>query len=181
MSARSKVTREERELFRHTVGTVVPVQQKTVNLPPRRPKPVPRQTEADEQAVLDELAAGDYEPAFLLETGDEIQFRRDGIQMQTMRKLRRGQFSIQAELDLHGMSAAAARQALTVFLAQSRQKQLRCVRIVHGKGRGSRDGRPVLKQKLQVWLRQCNDIMAYCSTRPEHGGTGAVYVLLRKR
>lgn len=175
-----EIEREDSELFRQAVGEVRPVRQESVPAFRRRPRPVPAQTRSDEQAVMTALALGDFEPEGV-ETGEEIHFKRDGIQDRVFQKLRRGQFSIEAELDLHGMTITAAKEALSRFLANVRWKRQSCVRIIHGKGRGSRGGKPVLKLKLQAWLRQRNDVLAYCSARPKDGGTGAAYVLIKRQ
>jgi DNA-nicking Smr family endonuclease len=175
-----EVDTEDSELFRQAVGKVLPVRQDSVPAYRRRPRPVPAQTRSDEQAVMTALARGEFEHDGA-QTGEEIQFKRDGIQERVFQKLRRGQFSIEAELDLHGLTIAAAKDALSLFLADVMRKRQSCVRIIHGKGRGSRDGKPVLKLKLQSWLRQRNDVLAYSSARPRDGGTGAVYVLIKKQ
>ncbi len=143
------------------------------------PPPIPRQTRADEEQVLIDLLSDLFEPADL-DTGEELAYMRPGLQHRVFRKLRRGQYSLQGELDLHGMNAVTARAAVAEFLAHCRRHDLRCVRIIHGKGRRSRNKGPVLKVKLEHWLRQRDDVLAYCSARPVDGGTGAVYVLLKQ-
>jgi DNA-nicking Smr family endonuclease len=180
MAESQEIAPEDRELFRQSVGEVVPVKQDRVPSPLSRPAPVPAKTHADEQAVMTALALGDFEPEEL-HSGDTIQFKRPGVQERVFQKLRRGQFSIEAELDLHGMTLDAARQALAQFLATARGERQRCVRIIHGKGRGSPDGRPIIKIRLQGWLQQRNEVLAYCSARARDGGTGAVYALIKKR
>ena len=113
-------------------------------------------------------------------TGDEaLSFQRAGVRIQTMRRLRRGLYPVENELDLHGLSQAAARQQLADFLAQSRDAGCRCVRIVHGKGYRSGARGPVLKAAVNLWLRRHLDVMAFVSARAIDGGSGAVYVLLR--
>ena len=179
MTESAGINQEDSDLFRQEVGDVRPIRQDTVLAPRRRPPPLPVQTRRDEQAVMTSLALGDFEPADI-ETGEEIQFRRDGLQGRVFQKLRRGQFSLDAELDLHGMTITDARTALSRFLAQVMGARRTCVRIIHGKGRGSRDGKPVLKLKLQTWLRQRDEVLAYCSARHRDGGSGAVYVLLKR-
>jgi DNA-nicking Smr family endonuclease len=124
-----------------------------------------------ESLVLD---AADLE----IETGDELAWRRPGVSESTFRRLRKGQIARLAELDLHGMTQAEARLALIEFLAESRGLGLLCVRIVHGKGRGSGDRGPVLKAAVNRWLRRTGTVRAFCSARRPDGGTGAVYVLL---
>lgn len=179
MSDDRKNSDEDAELFRRTVGAVRPVE--WTGTEPRRPrrKPVPAQTIAEEQAVLEEMISGELDPDDL-ETGDELLWRAPGLQERQFRRLRRGQFTIETQIDLHGMKADEARDAVVAFLNDARSTGKRCVLIIHGKGLGSRHGKPVIKTKLQRWLRQRKDILAFCSARPVDGGTGAVYVLLSK-
>ena len=125
-----------------------------------------------------EMLSGDFELSEL-ETGDELWFARPGLQHQVLRKLRRGRTSVGAELDLHGMIVAEAHQAVDGFIRRVREANIRCVRIIHGKGNGSLHQRPILKGKVDVWLRRRDEVLAFASARPEDGGTGAVYVLLK--
>ena len=125
------------------------------------------------------MLCGTYEPSEI-ETGDELLFIRPGIQKQILRKLRRGQFSVEKELDLHGMTIDVARQALSRFLAKCTIQHHRCIRIIHGKGHGSKEKQPILKVKLNYWLQQRDEVLAFCSARPVDGGTGAVYILLKR-
>lgn len=179
MSDSSEIPSEDIDLFRKAVGAVAPIKQDRFHTVSRKPKPIPVQRQVDEQAVMAELASVAYHPD-TIETGDGLQFKRAGLQNRQFQKLRKGQFRVEAELDLHGMTIALAQEALSHFLGGMRSKGRSCVRIIHGKGRGSKDGRPVLKVKLQRWLQQRDDVLAYCSARPADGGTGAVYVLLKK-
>jgi len=144
----------------------------------RRVRAVPQQRLLDDAAVVQEMFSDGLDPADL-ETGDELLFVRGGLQHNVLRKLRRGQYSIGAELDLHGFTAADARQALALFLHACRERRVRCVRIIHGKGNGSLHRLPVLKGKVNHWLQQRDEVLAFCSARPMDGGTGAVYVLLK--
>ena len=170
---------KDRELFRQTVGAVKPLRCDRVDPIPIHPAPIPRFSEADEQQVLVDMISDYFEPADL-ETGEELYYRREGVQQAVLRKLRRGHFQVGAALDLHGMSVAAAKQALTIFLHDVRREDISCVRIIHGKGKGSRHRGPILKQKVNHWLRQRDEVLAFCSARATDGGTGAVYVLLRR-
>lgn len=136
--------------------------------------PRPLQLEADERAVLAEMMEGP-----LTDVGDELSYRAPGVQDTVFRRLRRGVYRVGLELDLHGMRAAEARLAIVDFLAECRRRDVRCARIIHGKGLRSKGEGPVLKQRLDGWLRRRDDVLAFSSARPEHGGTGAVYVLLR--
>ncbi len=171
---------DEIALFRAHVGGVRQLQQLRAEPRLRRPAPVPRQTLADERQVLADMFSDEFHPAEH-ETGEELLFARPGLQHKLLRKLRRGQYRVNAELDLHGMTIQVARQALAEFLHQCRQTDRRCVRIIHGKGNGSRNRGPVLKTMVNRWLRQRDEILAFCSTPPHDGGTGAVYVLLKRQ
>jgi len=143
----------------------------------RKPRPRAAFRRADALAVLEEsitLTAADLE----VESGDELSFRRPGVSDGVLRKLRRGQYRLEAEIDLHGMTLAEAKQGLRDFLAEAIFRGLRCVRIVHGKGLRSGHRGPVLKNGVNVVLRRTDAVVAFCSARQVDGGTGAAYVLL---
>lgn len=179
MRSKTKISPEDVALFRHAVKRVVPLQQDQITPVPRRPSPHPQQKYLDEQQVLRDMLS-DGPDTSAIETGEELLFHRKGLQHGLLRKLRRGQFSVGAELDLHGLTVVEARDALGPFLAACRLSNARCVRIIHGKGYGSRRKQPVLKGKVNQWLQQRDEVLAFCSARPVDGGTGAVYVLLKK-
>ena len=157
------------------VGEVQPVKQDYAEL--RSPKPSPRakQQEADDKQVLVDMLSDHHAH---LATGDELSYHQDGIQKSVLRKLRRGQYRIEAEVDLHGYNSDGARKALIHFIAYAKDQHYRCIRIIHGKGHNYARG-PVLKPLVNSWLRQKSEILAFCSARPQDGGTGAVYVLLK--
>lgn len=169
---------DPKELFRAHVGKTRPVKQDRIAPHRTRRKPIPEQSLADAHAVMKSLLSDEYEPADV-ETGEELLFSRPGMQHGVMRKLRRGQYAIEAELDLHGLKVPEAREMLDAFLDDTRARGKRCVRIIHGKGRNSEGRLPVLKGKVNAWLRRKDEILAFCSARPNDGGTGAVYVLLK--
>ena len=178
--ATNKRSKDDAKLFRAHVGDARPVAQDRVA--PYRPKrkPIPVQSRRDAAAVMQSLLSDDYEPADV-ETGEELLYARPGLQHMVLRALRRGQYAIEAELDLHGRTVPQAREALDRFLRDARAQGKRCVRIVHGKGNSSEGKMPVLKGKVNVWLRQKDEVMAFCSATPRDGGTGAVYALLKRR
>jgi len=122
---------------------------------------------------------GDVAAGSAVTGGGVLSFQRAGVRTQVVRRLRRGLIPIEDELDLHGLSQAAARDRLAEFLANSRYAGMRCVRIIHGKGYRSGARGPVLKMAVDLWLRRHLDVMAFTSARAIDGGTGAVYVLLR--
>ncbi len=147
----------------------------------RRPKAAPRARfrEADEREALAESLAPAPDSVEHL-SGDQVEFRRDQITVRTLRKLRRGAFRLDDELDLHGLTRAEAKPALREFLNGAAACGHRVVRIVHGKGRGSGPRGPVLKHAVAAWLARSDSVLAYVSARAADGGTGALYVLLRR-
>jgi len=115
-----------------------------------------------------------------VQSGEVLRFLRSGLQTTVLQKLRRGQFPVEATLDLHGMSTTEANEQLYRFMQISQALGRQAVRIVHGKGLGSDGQQPVLKAKVNQWLREFPVVLAFCSSNPREGGTGAVDVLLRK-
>jgi len=173
-------SQEELNLFRQEVGDAIALPPHNRAEPHRaRIKPLPLQRLKDEkQALLDSLA----DPWDILdqgETGEELFFSRPGVPAAALRKLKRGGWVITAELDLHGLRSDEARITLAGFLLHCARNDLRCVRIIHGKGLRSRNREPVLKHKLRHWLMQREDVLAFCQARPADGGSGAVIVLLK--
>lgn len=167
-------------LFRKLMSTVRPLKQDKVS-PYKKPrKPIAHKSREDDDAVMDCLLSDDYEPEYDTESGEELFFARPGLQRTVLRKLRRGQFVVEAELDLHRNKVPEAREKISVFISNARQKGQRCVRIIHGKGLSTKDKLPVLKGKVNSWLRQKEEVLAFCSALPRDGGTGAVYVLLKR-
>ena len=178
MSTWKKPSPEDVELFRRTVGAVRKVRHNGSAATGKRPPP-PRRIRQDStarsstDAFSDAFDAGEVTPeAYLF-------FSRGGVQQRQLQRLRRGQMPTGAELDMHGMTTATARAALLGFIAHCRDRRIRTIRIIHGKGYGSGSAAPVLKNRLNSWLRQHHDVLAFCSTPAGHGGTGALYVLLR--
>lgn len=170
---------EDIALFRDAVGDARPVRIDRVEPPRRPPPPAARFRRADDEAVLAEsLTHGTADQERL--SGEQLRFRRPGLSARAMQKLARGGYRVEAETDLHGLTAAEAKRVLAEFLAESRALGHCCVRVIHGKGKRSGHRGPVLKQSVDGWLRQWDGVLAFASARPEHGGTGAVYVLLRR-
>jgi len=165
-------------LFRDATRDVKPFPAAPVRGSRPKPKPAARFTKADRQAVLRE-SLGPVDPA-ILESGDEISFRRSGVPETLLRKLRRGYFKVDAEIDLHGLTSPQARHALGDLIAREIVRGSRCIRVIHGKGLGSGPRGPVLKNVVNVALRRMEVVVAFGSARPLDGGNGAVYVLLGK-
>jgi DNA-nicking Smr family endonuclease len=149
-------------------------------LPARPPAdPQPRMRERDEQLALAQSMSDEIDIESLLETDENLSYRRDGVGVDVVRRLRRGQWTVQAQIDLHGKRVDEARAALVEFLADSQRRGRRCLRIIHGKGLGSIAREPVLKGKVLRWLVQRDEVLAFCQARPNDGGAGALLVLLR--
>jgi DNA-nicking Smr family endonuclease len=166
----------EQTLFRDECQDVHPLRQDHIDPWRRRRPPRLLGFEAPERAAERERDL--YSPSEI-KTGDELSFRRPGIQDRLFQELRRGHLEVQSELDLHGLTTRHARDILEQFLRHCRQHDIRCVRIIHGKGFGSEGQQPVLKQFVDRWLRQREEVLAFCSATSRDGGTGAAYLLLR--
>ena len=167
------------DLFLAAVKNARPLNTNRIHHEPSKPKPIPQQFIRDEkQALRDSLSDG-YIPAYELESGEELLYLREGQSPSVLSKLRRGHWVIQANLDLHGLISDEARIQVGEFLAGCKKRGIRCVRIVHGKGLGSRNREPILKHKVRNWLMQKDEVIAYAQARATDGGSGAVIVLLK--
>lgn len=142
--------------------------------------PRPRQRERDEQAVMREALSDDFDVESLLDTDEHLSWRRPGLGPDVVRRLRRGVWTVQAEIDLHGLRLNEARAALADFLREAHRRGLRCLRVVHGKGLGSPGKAPVIKPRALGWLMQKQEVLAFVQAPPAQGGAGAVLVLLRQ-
>jgi DNA-nicking Smr family endonuclease len=178
IEVKPKPEEDETALFREATRGVKPLTH-AVRVARDAPKPSARArfARADRQAVLEEIPDGAPD-APELDAADESRFARAGVAATTLRKLRRGQYRVQAELDLHGLTEAQAKVQLRDFLNAALQRDARCLRIVHGKGLRSGAKGPVLRALVNRVLRQSAPVLAFASARPVDGGTGAVYVLL---
>jgi len=183
MTDKDNISEADKQLFRSTIGSVKPVKNDRVtSTPPRRRKRLKESIKLQtihHTAVFSDI----YQPSsaeMTINATDSLFFTRTGLQHKTIRRLKRGQYRPEDNLDLHGMTVELAREILTAFLAESRERQLRCVSIVHGKGYRSGKTAPVLKNMVNNWLQQHDGVVAFCSALPTDGGTGAVYVLLKR-
>ncbi|MEN3366203.1 MAG: hypothetical protein V7606_3477 [Burkholderiales bacterium] len=177
---REQQSRVDADLFRRSIGEVAPLtppQRASSSAPP--PPPIPRQRMADEQSALQESLSDEFNVDTLLDTDEALSFARTGVGPDIVRRLRRGHWVIQSQLDLHGMRRDEAREALGEFLRNAVKRGQRCVRIIHGKGLGSINREPVLKSKVRSWLVQKDEVIAFCQARAVDGGAGALVVLLK--
>ena len=178
-AAAEKKRAAEQDLFSRAIGATQPLRRRpAVPLAPEPPAPLPVQKQLDEQRVLRESLSDEFDVTTLLDADDAMSFRRPGIHTNVTRKLRAGEWSIQREIDLHGMRSDEAREALGEFIREAGKLGVRCVRVVHGKGLGSPGRQPVLKAKVQRWLIQKSETLAFVQAKPAEGGAGALVVLL---
>ena len=168
---------EDPGLFRRVMADTRPIKSAPRASVPRRVRARARFRREDEREVLRESLDSDLHYTEIM-SGESLRFHRPSVSRRTFRKLGRGGYSVQSELDLHGMTAAEAGDALRAFINDCCLRGLACVRIVHGKGLGSGERGPILKRKVDSMLRRWDQVLAFVSTRQVDGGTGAVYVLL---
>lgn len=179
LEAEKKKREAEQQLFARAVGAVSPLPDRKQGRLARAPaQPVPRQFQQDEAAALRDSLSDEFDVSTLLDTDEALSFRRPGVGPDITRKLRKGDWTIQREIDLHGLRSDEARVALAEFIREAHRQGLRCVRVVHGKGLGSPGKTPVLKNKVHSWLVQKQQVMAFVQAKPAEGGAGALVVLL---
>jgi hypothetical protein len=177
--AAERRAKAEKTLFQRAVGPVKPLPSRPrveLNGTPAPPKAF--QQKLDDDRVLHESLSDDFDVSTLLDTDDELSYRRSGIGTDVTQKLRKGHWSLQGQIDLHGLRSDEAREALGQFIRDAYKRGWRCVRVVHGKGLGSPGKTPVLKSKVQRWLVQKNEVLAFVQAKASEGGAGALVVLL---
>ncbi len=177
--AESQAINSETNLFQAAVKNIRPLNIDVPFTEKTYPKPIAKQFIRDEKQALRDSLSDDFYPAHELESGEELLYLRTGQSPDVLSKLRRGFWVVQAQIDLHGLISDEAREYVAEFLGSCKKRGIRCVRIVHGKGLGSRNREPVLKHKLRNWLMQKDEVIAYAQAKPEDGGSGAVIVLLK--
>lgn len=175
----SESDERDREVFRAAMRDVKPLAPAKRQPQAPKPRPAARFTRWDQQEVLRESLLPP-EDETLLSTGDELSFRRPHVPEAVLLKLRRGQYAVDAEIDLHGLNGAQAKAALREFMTDAVTRGMGCVRIVHGKGKGSGPRGPVLKNMVNSWLQRLDVVLAFGSARSVEGGSGAVHVLLKR-
>ena len=172
----------EREAFSRAVGPIQPIKAAArAPLPAAKRPPVALQQQLDDQDALRASLSDDFDVSSLLDTDADLSFSQPGIGSDVLRKLRSGHWSLQGQIDLHGLRTEEAREALSGFLQQAIRLGWRCVRVVHGKGLGSPGRKPVLKEKVLRWLVQRQEVMAFVQAPAPQGGAGALLVLLKGR
>jgi DNA-nicking Smr family endonuclease len=170
----------EKNLFIRAVGAVTTLDHAPrVSLSPQPAKPLAQQQHLDDVNVLRESLSDDFDVSTLLDTDDELSYRSKGIGTDVTQKLRKGHWSLQGQIDLHGLRSDEAREALGQFIRDATKRGWRCVRVVHGKGLGSPGKTPVLKSKVQRWLVQKTEVLAFVQAKGSEGGAGALVVLLK--
>ncbi|WP_090130578.1 Smr/MutS family protein [Limnohabitans sp. Rim11] len=178
-AAELKRIEAEKNLFIRAVGQVAVLPSSNKADIPKVPRaPVATQLQKDEAKVVQDSLSDEFDVSTLLDTDDALSFRRPSVGPEVTRKLRKGDWAIQREIDLHGLRSDEARLALTAFIREAHKYGIRCVRVVHGKGLGSPGKTPVLKSKVHSWLVQKNQVMAFVQAKPAEGGAGALVVLL---
>jgi DNA-nicking Smr family endonuclease len=167
-------------LFQAAIGKVQPMAPpQRAALAPAPPQPIPKQQLLDDAAALQEALSDEVDITTLLDTDDQLSYRRPGVGTDVTQKLRKGKWTIQKQIDLHGFRSDEAREALGAFIRDAHKQGIRCVRVVHGKGLGSPGKAPVLKEKVHRWLVQKSEVLAFVQAPPAQGGAGALVVLLQ--
>lgn len=170
----------QRNLFQAAIGQVQRLPDKgVVSLRPTPPPPIAQQRALDEAAAYQEAMSDEVDVASLLDTDDGLSFRRPGVGVDVTHNLRKSKWATQRQVDLHGLRSDEAREALGQFLREAHQQGIRCVRVIHGKGLGSPGKVPILKEKVQRWLVQRTEVLAFVQAPPAQGGAGALLVLLQ--
>ena len=179
MVDRKKLSQDDIELFRRSVGPVRKINHdKAIHTHKVRP-PRPQQRQRVEEAPATDTFSDYFDTDGEVSSDETLFFTRPGIQQRKLQQLRRGRLPVGAELDMHGMTVAIARNELVHFITSCRDQHIRCVRIIHGKGYSTGSQAPVLKNRLNNWLRQHHDVLAFSSAPQSEGGSGAVNILLR--
>lgn len=174
---KNNLTPEDSDLFRQSIGKVKTIDTNNLLLSAdKKPSPYPKKQALTVNNGFEESVNTDVEKLY---QEDSLSFIAPGLQKNVLKKLRKGYYGTDASIDLHGLTSQEANHQLSRFLHISVEDGCRCVHIIHGKGYRSSDNHPVLKNDVNVWLRQHKNVQAFCSTPSRAGGTGAVFVLLK--
>jgi DNA-nicking Smr family endonuclease len=169
---------EDLALFHEAVAGATRIRHDRLVVTEKKPPPIPVHSLLDLHETIVDSITGPIPWEESMETGEELVYVKDNVPRETLRKLRRGHWVVQASADLHGMNRDQAHDAVAQFLAECLRKGMRCVRIVHGKGLGSPNREPVLKGKIRGWLMRRSEVLAYSQAPVNLGGGGALLVLL---
>ncbi len=178
--SKKKCSADDSDLFRSSIGPVKAIKTDDLHIP-ESPKPAPRPQKKPLEPVTTEsrpLQQNDHDLVIVYQE-DVISYAASGLQHQVLKKLRKGYFSAEASIDLHGLNSQEAKRQLSLFIQNACANGYRCVHVIHGKGYRSPDQQPVLKNEINLWLRNHPNILGFCSASPRHGGTGALYILLK--
>ena len=180
--AKNENDKDEIDLFKEAIKGTTPLKisskKKEHKAPQHKPKPIPLNFIKDEKQALIDSISDHYEPLHDIENGEELFYIRQCHSPDVLKKLRKGYWVIQKSIDLHGLISDEAKAYVVQFIAECKKNNIRCVRIVHGKGYNSKNKEPILKNKLKHWLAQKEEVIAYAQARDHDGGSGAVIVLL---
>lgn len=181
MSKKPQISEAERALFKTAMENVTPLAPNNKVLIHTKPKQLRHKMRPEKSidALLDIQTLDPVTPIEPVSAEDFLQFARPGLQTRVIQRLRRGEFTIAAMLDLHGLDAVEAQKMLQHFLAHALEKHWRCVQVIHGKSARGEQAIPLLKNSVNYWLRTYAAVLAFCSSKASDGGTGAVYVLLK--
>lgn len=176
----AKLRAAQSNLFQSAIGKVKALaQEPRAQLKGAAPAPIPKQQMLDDEAAVRESVSDEVDITSLLDTDADLSYRRPGVGPDVPQKLRRGVWSIQVQVDLHGLRSDDAREALGKFIRNAHKQGIRCIRVVHGKGLGSPGKAPVLKDKVRRWLVQKSEVLCFVQAPPMQGGKGALLVLLQ--
>ena len=175
---KSSLDDDDADLFREMMEGVKPLSQEKID---PDSAPILLKTKRPEKAVKQHTKFGELDYAPAVASDETLSFARDGVQQKILTKLKKGQFPIESKIDLHGSTVNQAGYKLQHAIDAAVHNKQRCVLVVHGRGKGSFDSKPAIKMHVNQWLRSSANVLAFCSAQSHHGGTGAVYVLLKRQ
>jgi|TARA_B110000238_G_scaffold37242_1_gene39086 DNA-nicking Smr family endonuclease len=172
---------EDKNLFQEAVKNVKPlkIKSKTIEASASKPKPIAKKLIEDEKRVLLDSISDDY-IYDNIESEDGLLYLRHGHSPDILNKLKKGYWVVQGSIDLHGMISQEAKSYIVDYIQECKKRHVRCIRIIHGKGIGSKNKEPVLRNKVKNWLVQKDEVIAYAQAPRYDGGSGAVIVLLKE-
>lgn len=178
MKKSSKISEKDKKLFRDTIGDIERIKDNDIIIDKPKPSPHPKRNKENELDFSYRINEGELHED-LVDGNDEIKFCRAGYSDSKFKRLRQGKYKIEDELDLHGMKIEEARKELAIFLDKCKHRSIFCVLVIHGKGYGSKNKSPIIKNKLNQWLRHHDMVWGFSSAQPSDGGTGAIYLCFK--